>query len=128
MGELRPWLFRCSLIDNEEQRAEEVIVKSYATGARRHRTRQRGVYFVEHEDGTRSYIATWKEERPIRITDPLTTRRVTVEKRASTFDEACRLRAEAEVAGRNRQPPRGRIEQLAERVMAAKWFEYWVRR
>lgn len=103
-------------------------MRKHDVSARRHRTKQRGVYFIEHEDGTRSYIATWKEERPLRITDPLTTRRITVEKRVATFDEACRLKAEAEVAEQNRQPQRGRIEQLAERMMAAKWFEYWVRR
>ena len=97
--------------------------------AKRHKTGQRGVYYFEHEDGTRTYIATWMEREPLSITDPLTTRRRMVEKRASTFDEACRLRAKGEAAGRkDKSSRRGFIEGLGERMMAAKWFEYWVRR
>lgn len=95
----------------------------------RRRTSVRGIYSVESEDGTRSYVATWTKRQPLDITDPLTTtRRTVVEKRAATFDEACRLKAEGEVAERRRDPQQGRAQNLAERVMAAKWFEYWVRR
>ena len=96
--------------------------------ARRHRTQRRGVYPTEGEDGTRSYIATWKEQKPVRIADPLTTKRRRVEKRTTTFDEACRLKAEGEAAERKRQPSQSFVERLGERMMAAKWFEYWVRR
>ena len=98
--------------------------------AKRHATAKRGLYYVESEDGTRSYIATWKEELPLTMVDPLTTKRRTVEKQASTFEEAARLKAEGEAAERKRrrEPSQRFVEQLAERVMAAKWFEYSVRR
>lgn len=99
-------------------------------GPRRHKTKQRGVYYVEHEDGTRSYVATWKVEPSLNILDPLAMKPGTVEKRAATFDEACRLKAEGEAAERKRRHQRsqGPARQLAERMMAVKWFEYWVRR
>ncbi len=99
-------------------------------GAKRQMTTKRGIYFVESEDGTRSYIATWKEELPLSIFDPLTTKRRTIEKQASTFERALRLKAEGEAAERKRrrEPSQGFAEQLGERVMAAKWLEYWVRR
>ena len=98
--------------------------------AKRHKTTKRGIYYFESEDGTRSYIATWKEELPLSITDPLTTKRRTVEKQASTFERAARLKAEGEAIERKRrrEPSQSFAEQLGERVMAAKWFEYWVRR
>ena len=56
--------------------------------ARRHRTRKRGVYYVNNDDGTRTYIATWKEGRPLDASDPLATRRRTVKKEAASFDLA----------------------------------------
>jgi hypothetical protein len=37
--------------------------------ARRHRTERRGIYYGEGEDGTRTYIATWKEAAPLNIAD-----------------------------------------------------------
>ena len=96
--------------------------------ARRHKTKKKGVYYVEGADGTRSYVATWRHEVPLNIADPLTTRRRKIEKRASTFDEACRLKAEGEASERQRRPSQGPAERLGERIMALKWFEYWVRR
>ena len=100
------------------------------TGTKRHRTKKRGVYFVEDEDGTRSYIATWEIERPLQITDPSAMMRRTVEKPATTFEEACRLQAEGEAAERVRhgRTARSPAQRLGERIMAGKWFEYWVRR
>lgn len=99
--------------------------------AKRHRTKKRGVYYVEREDGTRSYIATWKESVPLNVTDPLTTTRGRVERYAATFDDACRLKAEGETAERKRRS-RGFFtrpgERMGERFMALKWFEYRGRR
>lgn len=97
---------------------------------KRRRTKQRGVYSIKHEDGTRTYIATWKEERPLNVTDPLATFTRTVEEEAATFDQACLLQAEGEAAERRRQgrPPEGIIERLGNRMMAMKFFEYRGRR
>lgn len=94
------------------------------------KTEKEGIYSIDHEDGTRSYIATWDEQQPISITDPLTTKRAWIERRAETFEEACRLQAQGEDAERKRQRkhPQSRPQRLGERLMAAKWFEYWVRR
>lgn len=92
--------------------------------AKRHKTSVKGIYYVEAADGARSYIATWREERPLDVSRPLSFRRRRVEQRAASFDEACRLKAAAETASGRRPPSRS----VAERMMAAKWFEYWVRR
>ena len=94
------------------------------------RTDRDGVISVEQADGTRSFVATWDEQQPIDITDPLTTRRKTVERQASTFEAALRLQARGEEAERKRQRtnPQSRPQRLGERLMAGKWFEYWVRR
>lgn len=94
--------------------------------AKRHRTRKRGIYFIDHDDGTRSFLATWKEERPINIADPLTTRPVVVEREAATFDLACLLKAEGEAAERKRRGEESAsfVQRLGERMMAAKYFEY----
>jgi hypothetical protein len=94
----------------------------------RHETGTPGISYVEAADGTRTYIATWMEERPLDIADPLTTRRRMVERRAATFEEARRLKAEGEAAEREGGRPQSPVKRLAERTMAAKWFEYWVRR
>lgn len=93
---------------------------------KRHRTKQRGVYYVDHDDGSRSYIATWKEQRPINVVDPSPSRRRTVEKQAATFEGACLLQAEGEAAemGRHGTPPQSWVDRLAERMMALKFFEY----
>ncbi len=95
-----------------------------------HKTDKAGIVTVEQRDGTRSYIATWDEQQPINIADPLTTRRRSVERHASTFEAACRLQARGERAERKRQRshPQSRPQRLGERLMAGKWFEYWVRR
>ena len=45
-----------------------------AVNPRWHKTDQDGVISVEHADGTHSFVATWDEQQPISITDPLTTR------------------------------------------------------
>ncbi len=99
--------------------------------ARRHRTKMRGVHYVTAEDGTRSYIATWKESWPVDATDPLSARRRRVEREAATFDEACRLKAEGEAAERERRS-RGFSsrpgERMSARFLALKWFEYRGRR
>ncbi len=94
------------------------------------KTDKEGIFFVEHKDGTRSYIATWDEQRPVNIADPLTTRRRSVERLAPTFDAACRLQAKGEATERKRQRthPQSRPQRVGERLMAGKWFEYWVRR
>lgn len=98
--------------------------------ARGRRTRKRGVYSVTHDDGTRSYIATWKEGRPADIFDPLSTRRRTVEMEAATFDQACLLQAEGVAAEQERlgKPTQSFAEKLGEWVMAMKYFEYRGRR
>ena len=95
---------------------------------KRHRTTKRGVYFVVDEDGSRSYVATWREARPVDITDPFGIRRRRIEKSAATFEEACRLKAQGEATERKRRRLQSKAEGLGERLMAAKWFEYWVRR
>ena len=94
------------------------------------KTEKDGIFSIDHEGGTRSYIATWDEQQPINIADPLTTRRRSVERPASTFEAACRLQARGEEAERKRQRthPQSRPQRLGERLMAGKWFEYWVRR
>lgn len=94
------------------------------------KTEKEGIFSVEHEDGSHSYLATWDEHQPINITDPLTTRRIRIERSASTFEEACRLQARGQEAERTRQRtyPQSRPQRLGERLMAARWFEYWVRR
>ena len=94
------------------------------------KTEKEGIYSIDHEGGTRSYIATWDEHKPISITDPLTTKRARIERHAETFEEACRLQAQGEEAERKRQRrhPQSRPQRLGERLMAAKWFEYWGRR
>jgi hypothetical protein len=98
--------------------------------AKRHRTRKRGVYFIRHEDGTRSYIATWREERPLDVTNPLATRPRTIEREAATFNMACRLKVEGEAAERKRQgkPSQSPARRLGQRMMALKYFEYRSRR
>ena len=97
---------------------------------RRHRTRKRGVYYVDNEDGTHTYIATWKEGRPLNASDPLATKRRTVEKEAATFDLACLLKAEGEADERKRQgkPPQRFVNQLGQRMMAANYFAWRSRR
>ena len=94
------------------------------------KTDRDGILSIDHEDGTRSYIATWDEQQPINIADPLTTRRTTIERAASTFEEACRLQEKGEEKERKRQRthPQSGPQRLGERLMAGKWFEYWVRR
>lgn len=94
------------------------------------KTDKQGVLSVEQADGTRSFVATWDEQQPIDITDPLTTRRRSVEAHAPTFEAACGLQARGERAERKRQRthPQSRPQRLGERLMAGKWFEYWVRR
>ena len=95
-----------------------------------HRTDKQGVFSVEHADGTRSFVATWDEQQPIDITDPLTTRPRSVERHASTFEAACHLQARGQEAERKRRRthPESRPQRLGEGLMAGKWFEYWVRR
>ena len=94
------------------------------------KTEKAGILAVDHHDGARSYIATWDEQQPINIADPLTTRRRSIERPAPTFEAACRLQARGEEAERKRQRrnPGSRPQRLGERLMAGKWFEYWVRR
>ena len=94
--------------------------------AKRHKTRKRDVYYVRLKDGTRSYIATWKEDRRLTVTDPLATKPRTVEKEAATFDLACRMKAEGEAAERKRQgkPSQNVVERLGQWMMAFKYFEY----
>ncbi|MDH3248234.1 MAG: hypothetical protein OEQ47_04700 [Acidimicrobiia bacterium] len=94
------------------------------------KTEKEGNYSLDHEDGTRSYIATWDEHQPISITDRLTTKCGWIERHAETFEEACRLQAQGEEAERKRQRkhPQSRPQRLGERLMAAKWFEYWAGR
>ena len=98
--------------------------------ATRQRTDKAGIYYVDRKDGTRTYIATWKEERPIKPTDPLATAPRTVARRAATFEEACKLQAEGEAAerARDRKPPQSLVERRAERVAALKFFEWRMRR
>ena len=98
--------------------------------ARRRRTRKRGVYYIEHEDGTRTYIATWKEAQPLTASNPFATKRKTVEKEAGSFDLACLLKAEGEANERKRQgkPPERLVDQLGERMMAASYFAWRSRR
>ena len=98
--------------------------------AKRHKTRKRGVYYVQDEDGTRTYFATWKEERPLTTTNPLATKPRTIEKEAPTLELACLLKAEGEAAERERRsnPPRSFVERLGEMMMAFKYFEYRGRR
>ena len=93
--------------------------------ATRRRTQQRGVYQVEHEDGSFTYVATWKEEGPVSTLRPFRMR-TRVEKETATFEEACLLRAEARTAERERRASARQksVEQLGERIMSAKWFEY----
>ena len=55
-------------------------------------------------------------------------KRKRVEKEADTFDEACRLKAEAEAARARPDGSHGAAQEVADRIMASKWFEYWVRR
>lgn len=95
-------------------------------GAKRRTTRKRGVYYVQDKTGTRTYIATWKEERPLTTLDPLATKPRTVEKEAPTFELACLLKAEGEAAERERRsrPSRSFVERLGEMMMAFKYFEY----
>ena len=97
---------------------------------RRRRTRKRGIYYVDNEDGTRTYIATWKEARPLNASDPLATRRRTVKKEAESFDLACLLKAEGEANERKRQgkPPERFVSQLGQRMMAANYFAWRSRR
>lgn len=96
---------------------------------RRRKTGTPGVFSITHDDGTKTYVARWKVARRLSITDPLTMRRRTVERRAASFEDACRLRAEGVAAERERRPAdRSPAESLGERLMAAEWFEYWVRR
>ena len=94
------------------------------------KTGKEGIFSIDHQDGTSSYIATWDEQRPIDVADPFTTRRRSVERSASTFEAACHLQAQGEAAERRRQLtyPQSRPQRLGERLMAGKWFEYWVRR
>jgi hypothetical protein len=94
---------------------------------RRHKTEVRGISYIVHDDGSRTYIARWKEARRLIITNPLTMRRRTIRRRAATFEEACRLKAAGEAAARKSRRPPSAAEEAAERVMAAEWFEYWVR-
>ena len=98
--------------------------------ARRHRTRKRGVYYVDNEDGTRTYIATWKEAPPLDASNPLATKRRTVKKEAASFDLACLLKAEGEANERKRQgkPPERLVDQLGQRLMAASYFAWRSRR
>lgn len=101
-----------------------------AVSPRWQKTDKAGIVSVDRDDGTRSYVATWDECQPIDIADPLTTRRRSVERHAPTFEAACRLQAKGEAAERKRQRthPQSRPQRLGERLMAGKWFEYWVRR
>ena len=92
------------------------------------KTQKKGVYSVTEGDGTTSYIATWKVKRPLNIMDPLSWVAKTVTKEAATFEEACRLQAEGEAAERVAALERSPETSLAERMMAAGWFRYWVRR
>lgn len=98
--------------------------------ATRHKTGKAGIYYLDRKDGTRTYIATWEEDRPLRPTDPLATSRRTVARRAETFDDACRLQAAGEAAERTRQqtPSHSLADRIAERFMAMKWFEWRSRR
>lgn len=86
------------------------------------------MYYVERSDGTGDYLATWKEKVPFSIFNPLAMGRRRFKQRASTFDEACRVQAEAKAAARRRGSAVGSSEDLGERYAALKWFEYWVRR
>jgi hypothetical protein len=97
---------------------------------KRHKTGKRGIYYVKNEDGTRTYVATWKEERPLNPSDPLATKRRTVEKEAATFDLACLLKAEGEASERKRQgkPPQRFVDQLGQRMMASNYFAWRSRR
>lgn len=96
----------------------------------RHATDKPGIYYLDRNDGTRTFIATWEVQRPLRVTDPLTTKSRTVARRAKTFDEACRLQAEGEAAerARDRGEPQSLAERMAERVAALKFFEWRMRR
>ena len=96
----------------------------------RHKTDKPGIFYLDREDGSRTYIATWREQRPITPTDPLATTPRTVARRAPTFAEACRLQAEGEAAARTREhaPPQSLVARLAERVAALRFFEWRMRR
>lgn len=97
--------------------------------SRRHRTRKRGVYYVKNDDGTRTYIATWKEAPRLNASDPLATKRRTVKKEAPTFDLACLLQAEGEANERERQgKPQRPVDDLGQRLMAASYFAWRSRR
>jgi hypothetical protein len=92
----------------------------------RHHTDKPGIYYLDGEDGRRTYLATWKVERSLAPTDPLATQQRTVARRAPTFAEACRLQAEGEAAERTRRRTAREniVQRLTGRLMAAKWFEY----
>ena len=98
--------------------------------ATRHKTKKPGIYYLDRKDGSRTFIATWREQRPIKSTDPLATAPRTVARRAATFEEACKLQAEGEAAERERDrtPPQSLVERMAERVAALKFFEWRMRR
>lgn len=98
------------------------------TASRRHKTEREGIYSVVDSDGTRSFIATWKVKRPVNIMDPLSFKAKTMKARASTFEEACRLQEEGAAAARRAALERDPATGLGERMMAAGWFRYWVRR
>ncbi len=90
---------------------------------------KRGVYYVKNKDGTRTYIAEWKEARSLNASDPLATKRRTVRKEAPTFDLACLLKAEGEANERKRQgKPERSVDQLGQRLMAASYFAWRSRR
>ncbi len=98
--------------------------------ATRHKTDKPGIFYLDRKDGSRTYIATWDVQRPLRVTDPLTTASRTVARRAKTFEEACRIQADGEAAerARDRGEPQSLAERMAERVAALKFFEWRMRR
>lgn len=93
----------------------------------RHRTRKKGIYWVASQDGTRTYIATWKEARPLTATNPMATKSRVVEKEAATFDRACLLQAEGQANERKRRGGESQrlSERLGEQMLA---FQYFVNR
>ena len=92
----------------------------------RHRTRKKGIYWVASEDGTRTYLATWKAARPLTATNPMATKPQRVEKEAATFDLACLLQAEGQANERKRRGESQRVsERLGEQMLA---FQYFVNR